>query len=77
MEASKRLVNSNRLFFTLVKKEEGYWPHLMKVKTKVSSRDLAFSRCTPSPLFRHSAECAACGSVSANCCELLGRICGF
>ena len=32
---SKRLINPNKLFFTLVKKESGpYWPRLLKEKTK-------------------------------------------
>eukprot|EP00036_Acanthoecidae_sp_10tr_P012209 CAMPEP_0182926996 /NCGR_PEP_ID=MMETSP0105_2-20130417/12891_1 /TAXON_ID=81532 ORGANISM="Acanthoeca-like sp., Strain 10tr" /NCGR_SAMPLE_ID=MMETSP0105_2 /ASSEMBLY_ACC=CAM_ASM_000205 /LENGTH=189 /DNA_ID=CAMNT_0025064919 /DNA_START=64 /DNA_END=633 /DNA_ORIENTATION=+ len=35
VEGSKQLVNANRLFFTLVKKESGpYWPRLLKDKTK-------------------------------------------
>ena len=38
VEKSKRLVNPHQIFLTLVKKEEGYWPRVMKEKTKVGPR---------------------------------------
>lgn len=44
VEASKQLCNQNRLFFTLAKKEEGWWPRVTKEKVKLAWLKIDFDK---------------------------------